>query len=202
MKRAIIVGVLALLAVPADAQEAIPTGTRSGFRYHVSPVAQVSQVNGEAGVVTGLELGWRRTERLTLGLASYRLANRIEADRLDVDGDGARDIDFFYAGVTAAYAYEVRPGMRVTASGLVGGGEAHWRSDYWAGMPDPDHRDAEHRTSLVLEPGAGLEVALLPWARAHLGAGYRFVGGGESRVVEQDDLRGFTGSFSLRFGRF
>lgn len=204
MKRLLLVLLIGLFAAPAGAQETIDPDRAPGrgFRFYLAPVVQASQVNSENAVVTGLEFGWMVTPRFTLGLATYRLGNGIPADRPDLDGDGASNVEFFYSGLTAAYAVDVAPRTRLIGQALVGGAEAHWRSDYWAGMPDPKHRDADHRTSFVVEPGVGVEVELLPWTRAYLGGGYRYVGGGESNVLEQSAMRGFTASFGLRFGRF
>jgi hypothetical protein len=202
MKRLLAVLLIGVLAAPAGAQQPIDPDITSGrgFRFYLAPVAQATQLNEQAAAVTGFEFGWMVTPRLTLGLATYRLANAIEADR--PDARGARDIEFFYSGITAAYGIDVAPRTRVVGQALIGGGEAHWRDGYWNRVPDPDHRDEEHTTSLVTEPGLGVEVELLPWMRANLSGGYRFVTGGKSHVIEQKDMRGFTGTFGLRFGRF
>ena len=40
-----------------------------GFRFYVAPTAQVTQLNGETAVLTGVEFGWLKTDRLTLGIA-------------------------------------------------------------------------------------------------------------------------------------
>jgi hypothetical protein len=202
MKRLLSVLLIGVLAAPAGAQQPMGPDMQPGrgFRFYIAPVAQATQINAEAAAVTGLEFGWMVTPRLTLGLASYRLANSIEADR--PCASGAKDIEFFYAGITAAYGMEVAPRTRLIGQALIGGGEAHWRDGFWDRVPDPDHRDSDHTTSFVAEPRLGAEIELLPWLRANVSGGYRFVTGGESNVVEQRDMRSFTGTFGLRFGRF
>lgn len=171
-----------------------------GFRWYLAPTAQVTQINGETAAVTGLEFGWMVTPRFTLGLSSYRLANGIEANQ--ADALGATDVEFFYSGITAAYALCDCPNYRISAQALIGGAEAHWREDYWGGMPDPDHRDENHRTSFVAEPGVGLDLGLASWIRLNLSGGYRFVTGGKSHSLSQDDMEGFTGTIGFRMGRF
>jgi hypothetical protein len=37
--------------------------------------------------------------------------------------------------------------------------------------------------------------------RANLRGGYRYMTAGESNVIEQKDMRSFTGTFGLRVGR-
>jgi hypothetical protein len=202
MKRLSLVLLIGVLAAPAAAQQPMDAELQPGrgFRFYIAPVAQATQIRSENAAVTGLEFGWMVTPRLTLGLASYRLANDIQAAR--PDATGARNIEFFYSGITAAYGVEVAPRTRLVGQALIGGGEAHWREGFWGRVPEPDHRDRDHTTSFVAEPALGVEVELLPWLRANLSGGYRFVTGGESNVVEQKDMRGATGTFGLRFGRF
>jgi len=202
MKRLLSVLLIGVFAAPAGAQQPIEPDLTSGrgFRFYLAPVAQASQINGEAAAVTGLEFGWKVTPRLTLGLSSYRLASAIEADR--PCASGAKNIEFFYSGITAAYGVEVAPRTRLVGQALIGGGEAHWREGFWGRVPDPDHKDTDHTTSFIAEPGVGLEVELLPWMRANLNGGYRYVAGGESNVIDQRDMRSFTGTFGLRLGRF
>lgn len=201
MSRTTLAVAFAVLASPLAAQQApAPVPATTGFRWYLAPTAQLTQVNGETAVLTGLEFGWIRTPRLTLGLASYRLANGVRADR--PDSTGVNDVEFFYAGVFASYAMCAHPGLRIAPRLLLGGGEAHWRDGYWSGMPDPDHRDAAHTTSLVVEPGVSVELGMLPWLRADLTGGYRWMGGGESNVMAQKDMRGFSASIGFRLGRF
>jgi hypothetical protein len=192
---------LALIAAPLAAQgPGLDTPTLRGFRWYVAPNVQVTTLNGETAVLTGFEFGWMKTDRLTLGLAAYRLANGVVADR--PDPTGVRDVEFFYSGILAEYAMCAHPGFRMAPRLLVGGAEAHWREDYWNGMPDPDHRDELHTTSFVAEPGVSVELALAPWIRADLMGAYRFVGGGESNVIEQSDMRGFSATLGIRLGQF
>lgn len=205
MKRHILTSALLLAALsPASGLAQQPTSAGAdggrGFRWYLGPTAQVSQVNGKTAAVTGLEFGWMVTPRLTLGFTSYRLANGIEANQ--PDPLGATDVEFFYGGVTAAYDLLIGPRSRLSAHALIGGAEAHWREDYWSGMPDPDHRDENHRTSLVAEPGLGLDYQVASWMRANVSGGYRFVTGGRSHALEQKDMEGFTLGLGFRMGRF
>jgi hypothetical protein len=193
--------VAATLTLPVAASAQTPEAPgATGFRWYLAPAAQVSRVNGKTAVTTGLEFGWMKSDRLTLGLSSYRLASAVRADR--PDAAGADDVEFFYAGITASYALILMPHSRLSIGTLVGGGEMHWRDGYWHAMPQDDHRDTEHQTSLVVEPRLALDYKVTNWMRADLTAGYRWVGSGKSHVLEQKDVRGFTGSVGFRFGRF
>jgi hypothetical protein len=200
MQRITIALIAMLIAGPLAAQgRGLDTPSR-GFRWYVAPTAQVTQLNGETAVMTGFEFGWMKTPRLTLGLATNRLASAVAADR--PDPTGVRNVEFFYSGITAEYAMCQHPGFRLAPRILIGGGEAHWRDGYWEGMPDPDHKDEAHTTSFVAEPGISAELALTPWLRADIMGAYRFMGGGESNVIEQADMRGFSATIGFRIGQY
>ncbi len=192
MRNVLCLLLVALLAQPALAQR------RLG--WYVGPAAAITHFNGEIGVLTGFEGGVIVNQHLSIGVESWRLLNDIEADRPDASGN--RDTEFFFSGLSANYLLPVTPRLNVAPSLLVGGGEAHWRAGFWDGVVGDWHRDARHTTSLVLVPGADVSYALTPWLRTTVGANYRFVTAGKSRVVHQADMRGFAGSFSLSFGRF
>lgn len=168
--------------------------------WYVGPTSAVTTVNSETGVLTGVEAGVVIDGRLAVGFESWRLLNDIEADRPDEDGN--ENVEFFFSGVHASYAVPLTPRLRAAPGLLVGGAEAHWREGFFDGLVGDWNRDDEHTTSLVLVPGAELSYRLLPWMHATVGANYRFVTGGESRVLDRDEMRGFTGSLGLRFGLF
>ena len=185
-------------AGPLAAQQTMTPET--GFRWYVAPTAQVTQLNDETAVLTGVEFGWLKTDRLTLGIATHRLASDVRADR--ASPTGVTGVEFFYSGLFADYAMCAHPGLRIAPRLLLGGGEAHWRDSYWKGMPDPDQRDEEHATSWIAEPAVSVELGVLPWLRTDLMGAYRFMGGGESHVMAQSDMAGWSLTLGFRMGRF
>jgi len=200
--KALSIGLLMLaLTAPSIAQDARFVHD-SGFRFYASPTTQVSQVNGEVAVLNGLDLVWIINNRFSVGLARHSLSNDIEADR--PHPNGARNTVFFYSGITGAYSTWAAPRLQISASALIGGGEAHWREDDtgWDALLNRFERDEEHTTSLVVEPRIGASYMILPWLAVNASAGYRFVGGGKSNVLDQQDLNTPTGAIALRFGRF
>ncbi len=171
---------------------------RRGIRWYVSPQTQVTRVNGETAGMSGFSIGWLVNDRLTLSAEAYDVQTDVEADRLSPKGN--HNADFFYSGLAADYALLVTPRARFSGKALVGGAEAHWHKD--RRLLDTRERDKNHTTSLVLEPGLNATVGLTSWMQAALGGSYRWVGAGKSHALEQKDMRGFAGTFGLRFGRF
>lgn len=189
----------AAAAGPLAAQQTMDA-PRTGFRWYLAPTAQVTQLNEETAVLTGLEFGWVKSDRLTLGIATSRLASGVTADQ--ASPTGATDVEFFYSGVFADYAMCAHPGLRIAPRLLLGAGEAHWRDSYWKGMPDPDQRDEEHATSWIAEPAVSVELGILPWLKTDLMGAYRFMGGGESSVMAQGDMSGWSVTLGFRMGQF
>lgn len=183
---------LLLTALPAQAQRS--------WGWYAGPSVAATEFNGEAGVLTGIEAGVVVNHRLLIGFESYRLFNDIASDQPDDEGN--RNAEFFFSGLNLAYVYPVTDRLRVEPNALVGGGEAHWREGRWNGFVGDWHRDDQHTTSLVIAPGLDLSYRLSSLLQVTAGANYRFVTAGESRVVDQDDMQGFTGSLGLRIGRF
>lgn len=55
---------------------------------------------------------------------------------------------------------------------------------------------------LIAEPGVELEFNVARWLRFGLGASYRFTTTFEPSIFDSNPLDGFTGGFSLKFGKF
>lgn len=167
--------------------------------WYLTPTAQATTLNGETAVLTGFRINWAVTPQLMLGLESYSLLNEVAADAPSPDGN--TDVHFFYSGLSAEYAFAVTDRLSIAPRALIGGGEAHWRDGVWDGVIQRMDKDDEHQTSLVLEPGLSTHLSLTSWLHVGVEGSYRFVTGGTSRVISQDDMSGFAGTFALRFGR-
>jgi len=55
---------------------------------------------------------------------------------------------------------------------------------------------------LIAEPGMEIEFNVTRWMRIGLGASYRFTSSLEPSSFESNPLNGFTGGFSMKFGKF
>ncbi len=196
MKKFYAFALAALIALPSYAQEA----PSRGFRFYLAPSTQVSQVNGATGVLTGLQFGWLATDQFTLGFETNQLQGEIKADR-PAPG-GAEYVDFFYSGLTTEYAVPASARLRLGVRALIGVGEAHWRESMEDGFWGKRKKDEEHTSSFVVEPGVNAAFAINRWFQASAGVGYRYATGGKSHVIAQEDMRSFSGTLALRFGRF
>lgn len=55
---------------------------------------------------------------------------------------------------------------------------------------------------LIAEPGVEIELNVTRWMRLGLGASYRFTTAIEPTTYDNNPLNGFTGGFSMKFGKF
>jgi hypothetical protein len=95
-----------------------------------------------------------------------------------------------YGGFLIGYAVPTKSLVDFTADALVGAGGVR--------ISGLDQRDE----FFLFEPSLGVELRLAPVVRLGLGGGYRFVGGLDLPGVRDADLRGFTGTASIRVGWF
>lgn len=68
-----------------------------------------------------------------------------------------------------------------------------------------DHTDVyveDAEAFFIAEPGVELEFNVARWLRFGLGASYRFTTTFEPSVFDSNPMNGFTGGFSLKFGKF
>ncbi len=170
-----------------------------GRGWYIGPAAQATTVGGEAAVMSGFKVQWAPKGNLMLGLENYTLLNNIEAVQPSPDGEA--NVYFMYGGVSAAYGYAVNDRVNVAPKMLVGWAEAHWRDGFWDGVLDRKNRDANHTTSLVLEPGIGAEIGVTRWMNVMVGGSYRFAMAGKSHALRQADMSGPAATVGIRFGR-
>jgi hypothetical protein len=84
---------------------------------------------------------------------------------------------------------------------LVGAGSVSYREPMmnW----DDNHSSRDYDAFFVVEPSVNLELNLTTWMRLGVGAGYRYVSGvNDLRGITNGDLRGASGSLTLKFGAF
>jgi hypothetical protein len=184
-------GILALLAMsshPAPAQEperqesAIGTRLRD-FGGYLELNTRFGDMMGEFAAFAGGRAAVLFKQRVYLGLGGAGLAT----DNALVGGQPLR---MGYGGILFGYVVPTRSFVQFTADVLVGAGEVH-----------PEGVDQEDEI-FVFEPTVGIELALSRVVRLGLGSGYRFVGDTELAGFEDADLRGFTGTVSIRAGWF
>lgn len=138
----------------------------------------------EFAAFPGAEFAVLLRQRIYLGIAGAGLATDHEI--------GTGKLDMGYGGALVGYVITTRSLLEVTAQTVVGAGGLRLRPS----------ADEDWDAVFVFEPSAGVELKLAPVARLGLGLGYRFVGGSDSPAAPDEELRGVTGTLTLRLGWF
>lgn len=191
-----IAGSLALLLVvtplPAQEPESRPNtiGTQPrGLGGFVELDMRFGDMMGEFAAFAGARAAVLLKQRVYLGVGGAGLATDNALIEIP-SHPSANPLRMGYGGFVIGYVIPTSSLVRVTTDVLVGAGQVH-----------PSGIDEEDGI-FVFEPAAGLELRLAPIARLVIGAGYRFVGDVDLPGVEDSDLRGLTGTASIRVGRF
>jgi hypothetical protein len=184
---------LAAAVVPAgvSAQRAEnAVGSRlSDFGGFVELDTRFGDMMGEFAAFAGARAALRLKQHLYLGLGGSGLATDNALVQGGTPGTPHR-LNMGYGGFLIGYAVPTREFLDLTADVLIGGGGLS--------LEGLDQNDA----LFVFEPSVGVELRVAPVVRLGLGAGYRFVGDADLQGVTDSDLRGFTGTASIRIGWF
>lgn len=161
-----------------------------------------SQINDEDAWLVGGRGAWIINHSFALGIAGYGFANDIYLDEV-IDGNDNLSLVGGYGGLLFEPIFFSREAVHFTVPILVGAGgiseapEYYWQQDhYW------DDRVLDTDAYFVIEPGLEVEVNLTRFMRFGAGAAYRYTSEIDLPHTDADVLDGFSGYFSLKFGKF
>jgi hypothetical protein len=202
MKQVLLMIAVALIAIPAAAQQqTLFEGdfTSGGFG---GPVAKATQINGTWGVMAGGAGAWYVNHSFALGLAGYGLTTNVESS---LNVDSLRYLDLGYGGATLEYVLNSDDLVHFSVNTLIGAGAVNYRRYPQELFEDHFDRDENKRTGdafFVVEPGANVELNVASWMRVNVGASYRIVNGIELDGLSNSDISGPSANLMLKFGSF
>jgi len=173
-----------------------------------------SKVAGQDAWAMGGRAGWLIDHHVTIGFAGQGFVNSIYVTDYDFGTDiGGNEIPgLYFVGGYGGFFVEpiIAPNFPVHVSIpiLIGGGGAAWNYTTWYNYDwdhnynNYDYEPYDYDGYFVLEPGIEIELNLVKFMRASFGATYRYVSGLDLAGTPKDAMDGFTGNFSLKFGKF
>jgi len=203
MRTTILFLTIALLYVPGIAQEQTLLGTtdieNGGY---AAPVAKFTTVNNEFGLLVGGRGGWIINHTFSIGLAGYGLANNINARTIGPYGQ--KYLRLGYGGLDLEYVANSNDLLHFSVHSLIGGGTAGfrygWNEDRW--NYEYGEHDRNYNLFFIFEPGANVDLNVIPWFRTSVGISYRFVAGLSSSAASNSDISGLSAGLTFRFGKF
>lgn len=173
------------------------------------PQLKIGRVAAGDAVFFGGKGGWIIDHNLVIGGGGWGMTNRRDApERLQprAPSDTRRVINLGYGGGLIEYFIRPEKVVHGTVGLLIGGGGLNLRNrdaDCRGDRECMDENDEGlHDSFFILEPEAGLEVNVVKFMRVNAGVTYRYVTGIGGIGFDNDDLRGFSGTLTLRFGQF
>lgn len=164
---------------------------------------RVTELSGKRTVLTGGYGGVLVNHNYQLGVAAYGIVTPPMIDGSWMDGT-PRELEIYggYAGMIIGGILLSKEVIHINFPILLGAGHLQVSDpNFFAGDPDSDFT-IEQSAFYVIEPTAQIEFNITKSFRLAAGASYRLVEGLDLSNVVNDDLVGWSGVVSLRFGRF
>jgi len=168
--------------------------------FYLSPNVQLGSVAGETAVLASFKGAITFREQFAIGgmysllLNEFRPVTELEPDTY---------LDLRMGGLFLEYTLQPSKLLHLTFPVSVGAGEIQldWIEDSPLYNTQDDFFGEDN--FLFVEPGALLELNVLPYVKLNLGLTYRIVPGGvDYRGLEAGDISGWTGLLGLKFGLF
>jgi len=153
----------------------------------------------------GARGGWLIDHRLTLGLSGVGLVSRITNDDwLPEDPDPSIDARLFtgYGGLLLEPIIFHKNQFHIAIPITIGAGGATYglqHSDFWS---EPIFYEENTEVFFALEPGIELEINVVHFMRINIGGSYLYTSDIRMSNVDPNFMRGFMGSFAIKFGGF
>lgn len=164
---------------------------------------KITSIKNNRTLLTGGYGGVLVNHNYQLGVAAYGLVTSPSFDGRLID-DTPKELDLYggYAGMIIGGMLFSKEIIHVSFPILFGAGHLQVSDPgFFAGNTDSDFT-IEQSAFFVIEPTAQLEFNLTKSLRLAAGASYRWVEGLTLTNVVDDELVGWSGVVSLRFGRF
>lgn len=135
---------------------------------------------------------------------------------LDSEAEILGHLRMAYGGIYLEYIIAPNKPIHVSIPVLLGGGYAYYLNTdkivKWfednnnnnGSYPENGPQDYTYSSDgyFIVQPGIDVEMNMSKFFRVSLGASYRFIGGLDLQQTEPDELDGFNGALTLKFGKY
>ena len=166
---------------------------------------KVGDFVGERALLMGAYGGFIINRKYLFGVAGYGLLTNVEFDG-NVPGDSEikpLNLHGGYGGMLIGLTIAPRELIHISMPIVLGAGSVEVSDkDFFVNNPADSEFTVENSAFFIVEPGLELEFNITKYFRVGAGATYRHIAGTELVNISDEDLRGFSGMLSFRFGRF
>lgn len=155
------------------------------------PHMSLSEVNGDLGILTGVQGGWIINHTYVLGLGGYTLQNEVKTDLEDYY------LEMNYGGVQFSYIVNSDRVFHYYFQALIGSGTANY-TDKNLNTNENSNND----WFWTIQPGAYVEMNVVNFFRISAGLNYRYVSGIELPNLSNREMSGLSATLLFKFGKF
>lgn len=166
---------------------------------------RVGDFIGERALIVGAYGGLLINRRYLFGVAGYGLVTNLEFEGIVPGQTEPKMLNLHggYGGIIFGPSIAPKELIHVSIPIFFGAGafEVVDKNFFANNLADAEFT-VENTVFFVVEPGLELEFNISNYFRLGFGASYRYITGTELINISDDDVTGFAGMVSLRFGRF
>lgn len=185
--------IILLCILPLSAQEEVLISGKVSHGGFGGPGIKISQINGQAGLMTGGRAGWIINHSFVLGTANYNLLSSIDVPESGTADDGYLAMD--YSGLELEYIPKWDQLVHTSFHSLFAPGSVYLRDRNFNRSTDSDF-------IFVLEPSLSVNLNVVKFFRLSLCGSYRFVFDVETGGLADRDLWGSGVALIFKFGKF
>ena len=166
---------------------------------------KIGDFKDDRGLLVGAYGGFIINRRFLFGVAGYGLVTNVEFDGNVPDRTEQKKLNLHggYGGVLIGATIAHKELIHLSIPIVMGAGSMEVvDKDFFINNPADSEFTVENSVFFVLEPGLELEFNITKYFRLGAGATYRYISGLELENVVDDEVSGFNGMISFRFGRF
>lgn len=162
---------------------------------------RMTEFKDELGTLLGAHGGIILNNHFVIGLGGYGLTSNFMFE----DDENFEDYYIYggYGGLILGGIFSPKEVVHIYTPVLIGAGGMEVRDhNLLHNFHIPPFGFAENSAFFVVEPGLEVEINVTRFFKIGVGASYRFIRESDLTLVSNDDLSGFSGGFSLKFGKF
>ena len=178
--------------------------TSGGFG---GPVLKYTTLNNHGGLLVGGRGGWIINHSFILGGGFYGLATEVPVDVL-ISGDiilkNADNLNMYYGGLEFEYVVAPLQLVHLSFYSLLGMGYVGYRKILENEICEKECKEKgiSGDVYFVFEPAINIEMNITTFFRINAGLSYRFTEGAEYQAIADNNLSGFNGILTFKFGNF
>jgi len=181
--------IMLLMAPLAAQEETLISGavTHGGFG---GPSLKITQLNGQAAVMTGSRAGWIINHTFVVGSSNYSLLSTVE-----VPNGTDYYLSLNYSGFELEYIPDSDKLIHYSIHTLFAPGSIHLKDDDF-------RRYTSNDFIYIFEPSLSITLNVVRFFRVSLSGNYRLVFDVDTDYLTNEDLGGAGAALTLKFGKF